>query len=145
MRHKVMRTRSITFHALCFTLYALCLLLLSGCLLMSGERTSTNLQSGSGNLSTEFVSAEGAEIRALKVAEETRNVQVFAIVTVESGDLRLDILQPDGAVVFAIESRPDEQVTRSALVQTDDRGTIRYRVVAQGARNGRYQLLFQVF
>lgn len=120
-----------------------CLLALNACLLISGERTTTDRQGDSGNLSSEFVSAEGQSERTLKVADGAVTVQVIAILAVESGDLRLDILQPDGAVVFSIESQPDEQVTRSSQVQTDAQGEIRYRVIARGARNGNYQLLFQ--
>lgn len=118
--------------------------LLSGCLLISGERTTTDVQNGAGNLSTAFVSAEGEQVRALKVAEGPRVVQVIVVVTVESGDLRLDLLQPDGEVILAAEGRPDDQVAQSAQVQTDNEGYLRYRVYARGARNGSYQLLFQV-
>lgn len=119
------------------------LLLLSGCMLMSGEVSSADRQERGGNLVTRFVSAEGQSERRFKVADGPVSVQVIAIVAVESGDLRIDLLQPDGAVVFSVEGRPDNEVTRSGQVQTDDQGQVRFRVVTRGARNGSYQLFFQ--
>ncbi len=119
------------------------LVLLSGCLLVSGEQTSVDLQPGGGNLRVSFVSAEGQATRELKVAEDARLMRVIAIVEVEAGDLRLELLRPDGAVEFVAEGRPDSQVTRTSHIQTDEQGYIRYRVLAQAARNGSYQLLFQ--
>jgi hypothetical protein len=123
-----------------------CLLLpwlLSGCLLVSGERSSVDHQELSGNLSSDFVSAEGATLRDLRVAEGTVGVQVIVIVAVESGDLRIDVLDAEGAVVFSVAGEPAQQVTRSSIVRADERGNIRYRVAAQGARNGSYQILYQ--
>lgn len=90
-----------------------------------------------------FVSAEGQEVRSLKIAEDARTIQVIVIVEVESGDLRIDLLRPDGAVEFAVEGRADSPVTRTSEIQTDDQGYIHYRLLAQGARGGSYQLLFQ--
>lgn len=123
-----------------------CLLLpwlLSGCLLVSGERSSVDNQEFSGNLSSDFVSAEGSTVRDLRVAESPVDVQVIVIVAVESGDLQIDVLDAEGSVVFSVAGEPAQQVTRSSVVRADERGNIRYRVVAQGARNGSYQILYQ--
>lgn len=117
--------------------------LLAGCLLISGEQTTIDLQAGTGNLSTTFVSAEGSDERTVQVADGPVELQVIAIVAVESGDLQIDLLQPDGALAFAVAGRPDAQVTRSSQVRSDDSGLVRYRVAARGARNGAYQLFFQ--
>jgi hypothetical protein len=117
--------------------------LLSGCMLVSGEQTTIDLLKGTGNVSTAFVSAEGGEERVLQVSDKAAELQVIAIITLESGDLQLDLLQPDGSVAFAISGRPDAQVTRSGPVRSDDLGQVRYRVVARGARHGEYQLFFQ--
>ncbi|MCU0491462.1 MAG: hypothetical protein MUD01_07740 [Chloroflexaceae bacterium] len=116
---------------------------LTGCLLASGERTTTDIQDGNGNVSSSFVSAEGRSDRSVKVTEGEATLQVIGFVSVESGDLTLELLEPNGAVVFAVASQPGNQVTRSGQVTTDAQGQVRYRVVAQGARNGNYQLLFQ--
>ncbi len=110
---------------------------------MSGEQTSVDLLQDSGNLSTSFVSAEGEAVRTLKVAEDARLMQVVVIVEVESGDLRLELLRPDGTVEFVAEGRPGNQVTRTSEIQTDEQGYMHYRVSARAARNGSYQLLFQ--
>ncbi|NNJ09044.1 hypothetical protein EKD04_001740 [Chloroflexales bacterium ZM16-3] len=117
--------------------------LLSGCLLLSGERTTIDLLAGVGNVSTTFVSAEGSEERTVQVGDGPTELQVIAIIAVESGDLQIDLLQPDGAVAFAVAGRPDSQVTRSSRVRSDDSGTVRYRVSARGARHGEYQIFFQ--
>jgi hypothetical protein len=117
--------------------------LLSGCLLVSGEQTTIDLLEGTGNVSTSFVSVEGREERVVQVSDEAAELQVIAIVTIESGDLQLDIIQPDGSVAFAISGRPDAQVTRSGPVRSDELGQVRYRVSARGARNGEYQIFFQ--
>lgn len=120
-----------------------CVWLLSGCLLMSGETTTIDLQEGAGNVSTRFVSAEGTDLRNHQVAAAGVELQVIAIVAVESGDLALDLLDPSGSVVFSVAARPGAQITRSGLVPADEQGRLRYRVTARGARDGNYQLFFQ--
>jgi len=116
---------------------------LAGCMLMSGEQTTIDLQSGVGNLSTSFVGAEGDEERAVRVSEGPVELQVIAILSVTSGDLSVEVLQPDGALAFAVDGRPDAEVTRSGRVRADDTGQIRYRVSARGVRDGSFQLFFQ--
>lgn len=118
-------------------------LLLSGCLLLSGEQTTIDLVEGTGNLSSSFVSGEGQELRQVPVGASAAELQVIAIVAVESGDLQLELIQPDGAVAFVVAGRPDAQITRSGAVRSDEQGNIRYRVTARGARNGAYQIFVQ--
>jgi hypothetical protein len=117
--------------------------LLSGCLLISGERTTIDLLAGVGNVSTTFVSAEGNEERTVQVGDGPTELQVIAIIAIESGDLQIDLLQPDGAVAFAVAGKPDSQVTRSSRVRSDDSGMVRYRISARGTRHGEYQIFFQ--
>lgn len=119
------------------------LILLSGCMLISGERTAQDAQSAGGNVTTTFVSAEGSEQRSFAIGGPAREVQVIGIVAVDSGDLTVELLAPDGSVAFAIGSRPGEPVTRSGNVSLDDQGRLSYRVRATGARNGSFQLLYQ--
>jgi hypothetical protein len=116
---------------------------LSGCLLASGEALMIDLQGGAGNLSAEFVSAEGLEERFLQATEGASELQVIVIASVETGDLGIDLLQPNGSVVFSVVARPGTQVTRSGIVPTDSQGRLRYRLNAFGARGGAYQILFQ--
>jgi molybdopterin-binding protein len=118
-------------------------LLLAGCLLMSGEATTIDLQAGGGNVLTTFVSAEGAEERTLEIGTPGAEVQVIAVVEVESGDLELSLLEPDGELAFGLTARPATQVTRSGAVSADAEGRVRYRVRAQGARDGSFQLFVQ--
>jgi hypothetical protein len=117
--------------------------LLSGCLLLSGEQTTIDLLAGTGNVSTTFVSAEGGEERTVQVSDGASELQAITIISLESGDLQIDLIQPDGSVAFAIAGRPDTQVTRSSSVRSDSSGMVRYRVSAHGARNGEYQIFFQ--
>jgi starvation-inducible outer membrane lipoprotein len=122
----------------------LCLaLLLSGCMLVSGEQTTTDAQPSGGNVNTTFVSAEGEQERMLETGASRSVMNVIVIIAVQQGELRLEVLDPGGAVALAVQGRPDEQVTKSGNVATDQQGVLRYRVVARGARNGGFQMLYQ--
>jgi hypothetical protein len=121
----------------------LIMLSLTACLLISGETTSADVQDGAGNLLSSFVGAEGRAERILELGLADSEVQVIAIVSIESGDLELTLVQPDGSVAFTIAARPDAEITRSGLVRTNDQGQLRYQINARGARNGQVQLFFQ--
>jgi len=118
-------------------------LLLSGCLLTSGERPSTDALPDGGNVSSTFVGADGSGERTVETGANGATMNAIVIVQAERGELRLELLNPDGNVAFSVQARPDEQVTRRGDVLTDDQGRLRYRVIAQGARNGGYQVLYQ--
>jgi hypothetical protein len=120
-------------------------LLLSGCLMTSGEQSSSDAQPAGGNFSTTFVSAEGEDLRTLATNGGPASLNVTVIVEVDQGELRLEMLNPQGSVVFAVQGRPGEQreVVRSGVVEANDQGELRYRVVARGARDGSYQVLYQ--
>lgn len=130
-------------HLFAFLITLLLLLLLSGCLLVSGEETTLDILEHTGNLSTTFVSAEGATERTVQVSSGPITLQVIVMVDVEAGDLQIDLLQPDGAVAFSLTSQPNTPLIRSSPVQSDDSGVVRYRVLARAARNGSYQIFFQ--
>lgn len=127
-------------------LLACCALLplLSGCLLASGEQSTSDTQPNGGNLSASFVSAEGGSERTIATGASAAELNVIASVHIQQGELRIDVLDANGAAVLAIQGRPDEQVTKIGKVSTDSQGNLRYRVVARGARNGGYDLLYQV-
>jgi hypothetical protein len=117
-------------------------MLLAGCMLMSGQRGTTAIEPDAGSTSVLFVSADGADQRTLDTGRPG-TLEVIASLRADDGDLRLDVLDPNGAVVFSLQSRPGEQVTRSGQVATDAEGRLRYRVLARGARNGGYELLYR--
>jgi hypothetical protein len=117
--------------------------LLSGCLLTSGERTSMDALPDGGNVSSTFVGADGNTERTIETGANSAPMNAIVIVQAERGELRLELLNPDGGVAFAVQARPDEQVTLRDNVLTDEQGRLRYRVIAQGARNGGYQVLYQ--
>jgi hypothetical protein len=124
-------------------LLAALLAALAGCVLVSGEETTIDLVEGGGNVLTTFVSAEGAEVRSLETGAPGAELQVIAVVEVETGDLQLELIQPDGAVAFVVSARPNTQITRSGGVRADDEGRVRYRVSATGARDGAFQIFVQ--
>ena len=119
-------------------------LLLNGCLLMSGEQSTTDTQATSGNFNTTFVSAEGGQERTIQTGVGSATLSVIAWVRVQQGELRIELLDPNGAVAISIQGRPDEQITKSGNVPTDSEGNLRYRVIARGARNGGFQVLYQL-
>lgn len=144
LRHRLERKSLGDLSSFVFRLSSLlALVFLSGCMLVSGERTAQDAQPAGGNVTTTFVSAEGSEERTFAIGGPSREVQVIGIVSVDSGDLTVELLAPDGSVAFAIGSRPGEAVTRSGDVALDDEGRLRYRIKATGARNGSFQLLYQ--
>ena len=120
-----------------------CALLLGGCMLMSGGRSSADTLPDGGNVSASFVGADGRDDQAVATGAPGAAFNTIVIVQAERGELRLELLNPDGNVAFSVQARPDEQVTRRGDVLTDEQGRLRYRVIAQGARNGGYQVLYQ--
>jgi hypothetical protein len=137
-------TRPPAYHAWPKLLMICCLALaLSGCLLTSGERLSADTLADGGNISTSFIGAEGSSERSAETGAPGAKLNAIVIVQAERGGLRVELLNADGNVAFSVQSRPDEQVTRRGDVTTDAQGRLRYRVVAQGVRNGGYQVLYQ--
>ena len=124
-------------------LLILCALLLGGCMLMSGGRTSSDTLPDGGNISVNFVGADGTQEQTVDTGAIDAAFNTIVIVQAERGELRIELLNPDGNVAFSVQARPDEQVTRRGDVLTDEQGRLRYRVIAQGARNGGYQVLYQ--
>lgn len=144
-KNKEQRTKDkhIRTMALQIVLCSLFSVLLTGCLLTSGERPSMDALPDGGNVSTTFVGATGNAERTVETGASGATMNAIVIVQAERGELRLELLNPDGNVAFAVQARPDEQVTRRGDVLTDAQGRLRYRVIAQGARNGGYQVLYQ--
>ena len=122
----------------------ICALLLSGCMIMSGGRTSTDTLPDGGNVSASFVGADGRQEAAVETGAARAALNTIVIVEAERGEFQIELLNGDGSVAFAVKGRPDEAVTRSGSVTTDDNGRLRYRITATGTRNGSYQLLYQL-
>ena len=115
---------------------------LSGCLLMSGARQSADRPGEAGNVSVEFVSAEGTEVRQVQAADAATELLVTVFAHAERGQLRIEVMDPQGSVALAIEGTPEERVGR-ATVPTDAQGMLRFRIRATGAKRGGIQLLYQ--
>jgi hypothetical protein len=118
-------------------------LLLSGCLLVSGERASSDTLEDGGNISSSFVGADGITERTVDTGAPGSEINAIVIVQAERGELQVELINPDGSIAFSVKGRPNEQVTRQGPVRTNDSGRMRYRVIARGARNGSYQVLYQ--
>ena len=71
-------------------------LALSGCLLTSGERPSMDALPDGGNVSTTFVGAEGNAERTVETGANGATLNAIVIVQAERGELRLELLNPDG-------------------------------------------------
>lgn len=119
------------------------ILFLQACMLASGERVSTDLRPDAGNVTRTFLGAEGSDVYAVPLGDGGALLQVIAILELQQGEMRLELLNAGGSVAFAVQSRPGDQVSRSGTVRLDENGTLRYRVVARGARDGSYQILYQ--
>jgi hypothetical protein len=139
-RTKNKQIRTMALHIVLCSLFSV---LLTGCLLTSGERPSMDALPDGGNVSSTFVGADGNGERTVETGATGATMNAIVIVQAERGELRLELLNPDGNVAFSVQARPDEQVTRRGDVLTDEQGRLRYRVIAQGARNGGYQVLYQ--
>ncbi|MFL5804679.1 MAG: hypothetical protein ACJ8CR_23405 [Roseiflexaceae bacterium] len=111
---------------------------------MSGEQSTTDTQATGGNFNTTFVSAEGGREQTFQTDAGPATLNVIASVRVQQGELRLELLDPNGAVVISVQGRPDEQITKIGKVPTDNEGNLHYRVIARGARNGGFQVLYQL-
>ena len=119
-----------------------CVPVLAGCLLMSGAQQSADRAEDAGNVSVQFVSAEGTEERTVTAADGETTLLVTVFARSEQGQLRIEVLDPQGSATLVIEGTPEEQVAR-ATVATDANGVLRYRVRATGARRGSFQILYQ--
>ncbi len=118
-------------------------LLLTGCLLVSGEQASSDTLPDGGNISSSFVGADGQTERTIDTGAAGAQLNAIVIVQAERGEVQVELLNADASLALAVKSRPDEQVTKQGSVLTDARGRLRYRVIASGARNGGYQVLYQ--
>ena len=125
---------------------ALALLLLlpltTGCLLIAGGQQSTDRAEDAGNVSVRFVSAEGSEVRQVVAADSATQLRVTVFAQVERGQLRIEVLDPQGSVALVVEGTAEERVAR-VTVPTDATGNLRYRIRATGAQRGGFQLLYQ--
>ncbi len=115
---------------------------LTGCLLMSGGQESADRAEDAGNVSVQFVSAEGTEVRQVAAADGSQRLDVTVFARAERGQLRIEVLDPQGSAAFVVEGTPEEQVNRGT-VPTDAAGMLRFRIRATGAQRGQFQILYQ--
>lgn len=115
--------------------------LLSGCLLASGARESADRSSDGGNVRVQFVSAEGSETRTIQAADGATQLAVTVFAQAERGQLRIEVLDPQGAQVLVLEGTPEQRVAQ-AVVSTDAGGQLRYRIQATGAQRGGFEILY---
>ncbi|MBA3947314.1 MAG: hypothetical protein H0X37_22495 [Herpetosiphonaceae bacterium] len=116
--------------------------LLSGCLLMSGPRESADRATDGGNVRVDFISAEGTETRHVQAADGPTKLALIVSAQVERGQLRIVMLNPQGAQVLVLEGTPEQHVAQ-VVVPTDDKGNLTYRIQATGAHHGGFEILYQ--
>ena len=129
-------------------LYAMLLLifLLAGCYLASGERVTSEDASTEegGQISGEFVHADGTTQREITVGQPAIPVQIEASASVEWGELTLEFLSPDGSPALLVEARYGRAAEGIGSLTTDDNGQVRYRVVTREARGGTYLIQYRL-
>lgn len=127
-------------------LFVLCslfsVLLLSGCFLVSGATRSADQTADGGNVFVSFVSAEGTETQVVTTSFPSQQLEVTVFAQNRRGQIRIEVLDPQGSVVLSVEGTAQERVAQ-ALVQTDSQGVFRYRVRATGAQRGSFTILYQ--
>jgi hypothetical protein len=111
-------------------------------MLMSGPIQSADSTPDGGNVYVAFVSAEGSETRTVATNFPDQALDVIVYVQNNRGQMRLEILDPQGSVAVAVEGQAEEQ-TRPGRVQTDASGSFRYRIRATGAQEGSFSILYQ--
>ena len=116
--------------------------LLTNCLLIAGGEQSADRAADAGNVSVQFVSADGTEVRQVSAADTTTRLLVTVFARVERGQLRIEVLDPQGSAIIVLEGTPEEVVMRG-VGPTDAAGNLHFRVKATGAQRGGFQLLFQ--
>jgi hypothetical protein len=117
-------------------------LLFSGCMLVSGPIQSADSTPDGGNVYVSFVSADGSETRAVATNFPDQTLDVIVYAQNERGQMRIEILDPQGSVAVAVEGQAEEQ-TRPGRVQTNAAGEFQYRIRATGAQRGSFSILYQ--
>lgn len=120
----------------------LALIALTGCLLISGPTQSSDSTPDGGNVYVGFVSAEGSQTSVVKTNFVSQELEVYVLARNEKGQMRVEVLDEQGATVFAIEGQAEENGKRG-LVRTNAAGEFRYRIRATGAQRGAFQILYQ--
>lgn len=115
---------------------------LSGCFLISGPTQSSDSTPDGGNVYVGFVSAEGTQTTVVKTNFPSQELEIYLLARNDRGQMRIDILDEQGATVFAIEGQAEES-GRRGTVRTNAAGEFRYRVRATGAQRGAFQILYQ--
>ncbi len=116
--------------------------LLTNCLLISGAQQSSDRAEDAGNVNLQFVSMDGMEVREVAAADGAADLLVTIFARVDRGQLRIEVLDPNGSAVIVVEGTPEEQVARGT-VPTDANGMLHFRIKATGAHRGGFQLLYQ--
>lgn len=117
-------------------------LALSGCFLISGPVESADSTADGGNVFVGFVSAEGTQTRSVQTNFPGQTLEVIVTAQNRTGQMRIDLLDPQDSVVFQVESQARDQ-TGIGRVRTDATGAFKYRITATGAKNGTFQILYQ--
>lgn len=123
-------------------LCSLFFVLLSACLLISGPTESADSTADGGNVYVGFVSAEGSETRVVATNFASQTIEVTVLALAASGQMRVDVLDQDGASAVIVEATAEERVSTGA-VRTNQQGEFRYRIQAAGAKNGTLQILYE--
>lgn len=111
-------------------------------MLVSGRTEAAEERGQQRSVQVSFVSAEGSEERLLDTGAPGE-LNVSADAMVERGDLRLELLHPDGQVALRVVGDADGSIVGRGPLTTDAEGRLRYRIYTRNARNGSYAIRFE--
>ncbi len=120
----------------------LLLLLLTGCFLVSGERLFETPRPSGGEAQVRFVSADGETERRISLGRPLAWVRLEVTVEVDWGELSVEVIGEDLVPLLRVRARYGQAGQGTTLARSDVDGTIRLRVRASEARNGRYTVRY---
>ncbi len=118
------------------------LLLLAGCFLVSGERIFKTPRPSGGEVQIRFVSADGEAERRISLGRPLAWVRLDVNVEVDWGKLSVEVIGEDLVPLLGVQARYGQAGQGGTLARSDVDGTIRLRVRAHEARNGRYTIRY---
>ncbi len=120
--------------------------LLTGCYLVSGQDVQVTPigTEGEGAYTFQFVSSDGGTQRDLDIGLPNVPVLVEASVKAEVGELSLEFLGKDLVTLMRVTASYGLPGQGTVILNTDEEGRIRYRLISTETRNGSYTIRYQV-
>lgn len=141
-RWNAVRARWASGRKFLYTLGGMLLLLLTGCFLVSGERLFRTPGPAGGEVQVRFVSADGETERRISLGRPLTPVRLEVTVEVDWGELDVEVIGEGLVSLLHVRARYGQAGQGTVLARSDVDGSIRLRVRANEARNGRYTIRY---